>query len=372
MERTPFPVELQYPYGIVSDAIEFISGAGDQPFILQLGFSEPHDPEQVPAPYWDMFPPDKGPDRCAGPEALKQLGERAQWLYGHQEEGFPTEKNWRRYKSNYLGMVRQIDDQLARLVHFLDEKRLTQNTIVIYMADHGDYLMDYGLGRKGVGLPECLTRIPMVWSGAGITPSRAGSSACVSNVDFFPTICEALGASIPHGVQGRSLWPILQGKDYPPDEFRSIYATVGLGGLHYEATDKVPFSLGEGQREALERAHPGTAGYDELNKVTAVRPSKDGAHGRLEADLRHDGLRTALPLAVGSLRVEKPVWSSERRQRAGRTDGRAVDVDHKSAGQYARGDAGSEVPNQVAGQTQLIRAVQTRYSPGSVHTLTLP
>jgi arylsulfatase A-like enzyme len=215
-----------------------------------------------------MFPPETVPDRCAGPEALKGLGDRAQWLFGHQEQGFPTEKNWRRYKSNYLGMLRLLDDQLARLVHFLNEKQLMENTIIIYMADHGDYLMDYGLGRKGVGLPECLTRIPMVWSGAGIKPSRAGASAFVSNVDFFPTICEALQVEIPHGVQGRSLWPILQGQDYPREEFRSIYATVGLGGLFYEASDHIPFALGEPGRPAIEAAHPGTAGYDELNKVT--------------------------------------------------------------------------------------------------------
>jgi arylsulfatase A-like enzyme len=108
----------------------------------------------------------------------------------------------------------------------------------------------------------------MVWAGAGIKHSKAGETAFVSMVDFMPTLCEAMGVEIPHGVQGRSLWPILQGQDYPPEEFRSIYSTVGLGGLYYEETDKVPFSLEEPQREQVAKAHPGTAGYDELNKVT--------------------------------------------------------------------------------------------------------
>ncbi len=266
---TPFPVELQHPSRIVSDSIEFIESAGNQPFLLQVGFSEPHDPEQVPKPYYDMFPPEKVPARC-GPETLKQLGYRAQWLYQHQEAGSNTEKNWRRYVSNYLGMLRLIDDQLARLMKFLEDKGLAKNTIVVYLADHGDYLMDYGLGRKGVGLPECLTRIPMVWSGPGIVPSKVGTSAHVSNVDFFPTVCEAMGLDIPHGVQGRSLWPLLQGHDYPRDEFRSIYATVGLGGLYYEASDDVPADLAEGQRiTAKPNAAEGNGtGYDELNKVT--------------------------------------------------------------------------------------------------------
>jgi arylsulfatase A-like enzyme len=269
LQPSPFPVEVQYPYRIVSDAIEFMSQAPGQPFLLQVGFSEPHDPEQVPAPYWNMFPPESVPDRCAGPVALKQLGYRAQWEYGHQESGFPTEENWRRYKSNYLGMLRLLDDQLARLLAFMKEKDLLRNTIIIYVADHGDYLMDYGLARKGVGLPECLSRIPMVWSGPGIVPTRVGESAFVSMVDLMPTLCEAMNIAIPRGVQGRSLWPLLRGEPYSSDEFRSIYATVGLGGLFYEASDHVPYYVADGIRATPEGlANPRTGGFDELNKVT--------------------------------------------------------------------------------------------------------
>ena len=269
LEPSPFPLEAQYPYRIVSDAIEFMTESPGQPFLLQVGFSEPHDPEQVPAPYWNMFPPESVPNRCAGPDALKQLGYRAQWEYGHQESGFPTEENWRRYKSNYLGMLRLLDDQLARMVAFMQQKDLVRKTIVIYVADHGDYLMDYGLARKGVGMPECLTRIPMVWSGPGIQHSAIGSTAFVSNVDLFPTLCEAMQADIPHGVQGRSLWPLLRGESYPEEEFRSIYATVGLGGLYYEASDHVPYYLRDGYRAtAAALAHPHESGFDELNKVT--------------------------------------------------------------------------------------------------------
>lgn len=269
LEPTPFPLELQFPYRIISDAMEFMAQSDDRPFLLQVGFSEPHDPEQVPEPYWNMFPPESVPDRCAGPGALQQLGYRAQWEYGHQEAGSETEKNWRRYKSNYLGMLRLLDDQLERLLVFMEQKDLLKNTIIIYTADHGDYLMDYGLARKGVGLPECLTRIPMIWSGPGIKPSSSGQETFVSNVDLLPTLCDIVGAEIPHGVQGRSLWPLLQGESYPSDEFRSIYATAGVGGLYYEASDQIPYSLPEPARmtpEAL--ANPKAAGFDELNKVT--------------------------------------------------------------------------------------------------------
>lgn len=261
-EPTPFPLETQIPYRIVSDAVDFMDQSGSQPFILQVGFPEPHDPEQVPAPYWNMFPPDQVPGRCAGPEALKDLGYRAQWLYGLQQDAFPlTEKQWRRYKSNYLGMLRLIDDQLARLIDHMQQKDILKNTVIVYLADHGDYLMDYGLGRKGVGLPESLIRIPMVWSGHGIKPSSVSTSAFVSMADVMPTLCEVMGAEIPHGVQGRSLWPLLQGLDYPREEFRSIYSGVGLGGLYYEKSDNIPFTIAEHKSQS-------STSWDELNKVT--------------------------------------------------------------------------------------------------------
>jgi arylsulfatase A-like enzyme len=266
---TPFPVEVQYPYRIVSDAIEFIDNAGNTPFILQVGFPEPHDPEQVPKPYWDMFPPDSIPNRCGGPETLKQLGFRARWLYGIENASYPSEQHWRRYNSNYFGMLRLLDDQLARLHKHLEQKNLVNDTVIVYLADHGDYLMDYGLARKGVGLPECLVRIPMVWSGGRIKPSSIGASACVSNADVMPTLCEAMGAEIPHGVQGRSLWPLLLGEEFPQEEFRSIYATAGLGGLYYQEADKIPYSSASLATSKSGQGDPvyGT-GWDELNKVT--------------------------------------------------------------------------------------------------------
>ncbi|MGN6279703.1 MAG: sulfatase family protein [Sphingomonas sp.] len=259
LEAAPFPLETQLPYRIVSDAIDFVRTSKDQPFFMEVSFPEPHDPEQVPHPYWDMFPPDQIPERGAGPEALAHLGYRAQWLDRLQKAGFPeTEKVWRRYVSNYLGALRMVDDQIGRLLDFMEKAGVLDNTIFVMLADHGDYVMQYGLARKGVGLPECLTRIPMTWWGKGIKPRREVTEQAFSSMaDVMPTICEAMGAEIPIGVQGRSLLPLLTGEDYPAEEFRSIVSQVGLGGLYYEASDNVPVSTAEGN-----------GGYDELDGVT--------------------------------------------------------------------------------------------------------
>jgi arylsulfatase A-like enzyme len=259
LEPTPFPAEVQYPHRIVSDAIEFIDGSGDRPFLLQVGFPEPHTPQQVPEPYWDMFPPGSIPPRAAGPEALEKLGVRARWLFELQERAeVPDEAHWQRYVSNYLGALRMIDDQLVRLIDHLEAHGLMENTVVVYVGDHGDYLMDYGLGRKGVGLFEALIRIPMVFAGAGIKPG-AFDGVFASNADLMPTLCEAMGAEIPIGVQGRSLWPLLEGKPYPAEEFRSIYAGVGVGGLYYDDTDDIALPP--------KGAPAATGGVDDRNRL---------------------------------------------------------------------------------------------------------
>lgn len=258
---TPFPLEVQLPYRIVSDAIKFIDSSGDTPFILQVSIPEPHDPEQVPAPYWNMFPPEFLPDRCAGPEALAHMGYRAQWEYRQQQDSFPdTEKLWRRYRSNYFGALRMLDDQIKRLIEHLEGKGLTRRTVVVFTSDHGDALMNYGIGHKGISLYETLIHTPQIWFGYGVKHNSSALGAFTSMADLMPTLCEAMGAEIPHGVQGRSLWPILRGEEFPTEEFRSIYAGVGVGGLYYDDSDHVPLGI------AHDASRPGM--FDELNKVT--------------------------------------------------------------------------------------------------------
>ncbi|MBN9660196.1 MAG: sulfatase-like hydrolase/transferase [Acidobacteria bacterium] len=262
-EPTPFPVETQFPHRIVSSAIEFIDSAKNDPFALWVSFPEPHNPYQVPKPYFDMFPPDRVPPRDVGLEALASKSFRWRWLRQLEERTYPGYADrWQRTRSNYLGMLRMIDDQVGRLLGHLESSGKARNTIVVYLADHGDFFCDYGLERKGAELPEVLTRIPMTWSGWNIRP-QAQLPAFVSTADVLPTLCEAIGAEIPFGSQGRSLWPMLTGQPYPKSEFESIYSEVGFGGLSYGPGDVVPPNSGRGRGTA-----DAIPTYDELNSVT--------------------------------------------------------------------------------------------------------
>jgi arylsulfatase A-like enzyme len=262
-EPTRYGVEIQFPYRIVNDAIEFITAAAERPFALWISFPLPHDPYQVPFPYFDMFPPSDLPAREVGPEALDRKGFKWRWLERLANRWNPGyDADWRRTRSNYLGMLRMIDDQMDRFIRYLDSSNLLRNTILVYLTDHGDYFCDYGLLRKGAGLPEDLTRIPMIWAGWGIKP-QSKQPAFVSTADIMPTLCEAVGVPVPRGVQGRSLWPLLKGEPYPAGEFESVYAEVGFGGINYDASDRIDPEWGHFP------SPPGAIPtFDELNPVT--------------------------------------------------------------------------------------------------------
>ncbi|NIA16011.1 MAG: sulfatase-like hydrolase/transferase, partial [Nitrospiraceae bacterium] len=258
LEPTPFPVECQPPVRVVRDAIKCVDACGDEPFFLWLSFAEPHNPYQVSEPYFSMFPEEEIPERSAGPEAIDAKGPKWRWQRAHIERKSPGyDKHWRRYRANYCGMLRLIDDQIRRFINHLEACGRLANTFVIFVSDHGDYAGDYGLQRKGIEMPECLIRVPFIITGPGIPATDSPREDFVSLVDIMPTLCEALGVDMPYGVQGRSLWPMLTGQDYPKDEFRSIYAELGFGSLHYMEFDDPPLHYPlEGD------------GFDELNCLT--------------------------------------------------------------------------------------------------------
>jgi arylsulfatase A-like enzyme len=257
LSPAPFPLETQCPYRAVTAAMNWVDTVEDQPFFLWLSFPEPHNPYQVPEPYFSMFPPETLPPTLSDESALAAKSFKYHWTRQIGETAFPNyDEQLPRARANYFGMLRLIDDQIKRFVDHLDEQGLREDTIVLVLSDHGDFVGEYGLVRKGPELPEVLARVPFFAVGPGIAQSAQPNSAHISLADVMPTLCEAAGVNVPPGVQGRSLWALLTGESYPQEEFESTYIEHGFGGLHYTATD--PYD------PAQDGLVPGTA-FDELN-----------------------------------------------------------------------------------------------------------
>ena len=239
---SPGGIEAQNPFRIVSSTFRFIDACPeDQPFFAWVSFPEPHNPSQVPEPYFDMFPPESLPPAHFGTEVLADKGPRWTWLRGIWEKvmGDEVESRMLRADSNYHGMLRLIDDQFKRLIQGLEARGLRENTFIIYLSDHGDIVGEYGLIRKGIDLPEVLTHVPMIIQGPGIAPCGLRNNVCVNIVDILPTLCDLIGVKTPLGVQGKSLLPLLRGEAVPEGEFATALSESGYSGLYWDDEDEL-------------------------------------------------------------------------------------------------------------------------------------
>lgn len=260
---SPFPVECQLPSRIVRASMDWIQSNGNNPFFLWMSFPEPHNPYQVPEPYFSMFPPEDLPSVQSSNHDREEKGFKWKWSRMLGEHFAPNyEELIPRARSNYFGMMRLIDDQVKRLHEFLISSSLSENTVIVFLSDHGDFVGEYGLIKKGPEMPEILFRIPLLFVGPEIKASALPHESHVSIVDIFPTLCELIGTEIPDGVQGRSLWPLLTGQDYPKREFSSVYGEHGFGGHYYNDTDPLDYDQCGSVNEQ------GVIRYDELNKYS--------------------------------------------------------------------------------------------------------
>ena len=256
---TPFPLEAQLPYRIVSDAVAAVDrdhrAHPGAPTFTWVSFPEPHNPYQVPEPYFSLFDPAEIPERRTGPEAMDSLTARYRWLRDLVERKRPGyDDHWRRYVANYLGMLRLLDDQIARLLQSLPDSG--RERLVVFVSDHGDFVGEYGLQRKGAGMSDALMRIPLVISGPAVG-HRGHRPELVSITDVLPTLCDLVGLELPDGVQGRSLAPLLSGEPAPAEEFDSVYGELGYGGVGFDEDEHPP----------LHFPYEGPT-FDELNSVT--------------------------------------------------------------------------------------------------------
>ncbi len=128
---------------------------------------------------------------------------------------------YQRYMQDYLATVQSVDDNIGRVLDYLDRAGLARNTIVIYTSDQGFFLGDHGLFDKRFMYEESL-RMPFLVRWPAVIRAGSRSDAMGLNVDFAPTFLDAAGLPVPNEMQGRSLLPVLRGRT-PADWRTSMY-----------------------------------------------------------------------------------------------------------------------------------------------------
>ena len=128
---------------------------------------------------------------------------------------------YQRYMRDYLACVQSIDDNVGRLLDWLDDSGLRENTVVFYTSDQGFFLGDHGLYDKRFMYEESI-RMPFLVRWPAVIRPGTATDALGTNCDFAPTFLGIAGLPVPPGMQGRSLMPLLKGTR-PPDWRTSFY-----------------------------------------------------------------------------------------------------------------------------------------------------
>lgn len=194
------------------EAVGFLQGYNrQQPFFLYCAFWSPHDPRTAPAEYHKLYDPAKlklpRSFMAEHPFDNGELKVRDELL-----AGFPrTEAEVRKHTVDYYAMITHLDAQVGRVLKTLAETGRSKDTIVIFTADNGLAVGRHGLFGKQ-SLYDHSVRVPLMISGPPIPAGKKQDSLCYL-LDLFPTTCDLAGVSIPKEVEGKSLRPIMEGKE---------------------------------------------------------------------------------------------------------------------------------------------------------------
>jgi arylsulfatase A-like enzyme len=235
LERGGYVTDL-----ITDDSIDWLNQQNaEQPWALFCHHKAPHRTWEPNAKHFTMYeneeipyPETFGDDLAGRAEVVQAVKMRMMDLdpVTDLKATVPTgltaeeEINWRyqRYIKDYLRCVASIDDNVGRLLDYLDESGQAENTIVIYTSDQGFFLGDHGWFDKRLMYEQSLRMPLLVRYPNGVKQPGATVEEIVVNVDFAPTLLDLAGAEIPDHIQGRSFGSMFNA-DTPEDWPDSMY-----------------------------------------------------------------------------------------------------------------------------------------------------
>ncbi|HOV18199.1 sulfatase-like hydrolase/transferase [Ottowia sp.] len=210
------------PY-ITGRAMDFIREAGEQPWCLHLSFIKPHWPYIVPEPYASMYTADDALPVKRSQEERRDPHPVYGAMMNHRvSRTFSKDGVRETVMPGYMGLIKQIDDQMGRLFTFLEERGLMETTMIVFTSDHGDYLGDHWMGEKDL-FHEQVVRVPLIVVDPDPRADVTRGTRCralVEAIDHAATFLDVYGGPpVPHILDGRSLRPFLFGEQ--PADWRT-------------------------------------------------------------------------------------------------------------------------------------------------------
>ena len=208
MGHLRLPPERTFDVRFADEAVKRLETHGDNPFMLTCSFIWPHDPNFVPSPYYEMF----SPGDIVLPENHDIREPRFENDWSRRAMADLNEDALLEFLRIYYATVKLVDDQVGKILATLDAQGKTDETIIVFTADHGDMMGGHGMVWKSTSsFYDEIVNIPMIIRyPEKIRPQKTELAACQTNV--MPTLLELTGNSVPAGAQGHSLAPYLSGE----------------------------------------------------------------------------------------------------------------------------------------------------------------
>ena len=208
-------------------ALEFLDeqAASDaNPWCAHLSYIKPHWPYIAPAPYHDMYGPNHVPAPLRHPCELDNPHPVfAEFAMSSIGKSFQRDETRKKVIPAYMGLIKQCDDQLGRVLDHLEATGQMDSTMIVLTSDHGDYLGDHWMGEK-MFMHDASVKIPLIIYDPSSRADGTRGSTCdelVESIDLAATFVEAAGGEVPtHWIEGRSLQPFLHGET--PEAWREF------------------------------------------------------------------------------------------------------------------------------------------------------
>lgn len=211
LDEWSLPESVHYNRWISDRSIDFLDNqSGDDPFFLWCSYPDPHNPYAAPEPWGSMYDPEDVslPTRREGelddlPPFYKDVYEddffQLQGLYTDPQPEVNKDSVKEIIATTY-GMVSYIDHEVGRVMEALEERGMRENTIVVFLSDHGAMMGDHWMLRKGPFQFEGLLRVPMIWSWPNQFAEGKRVETVCSHTDFLPTILDLCDVTSPYAT----------------------------------------------------------------------------------------------------------------------------------------------------------------------------
>jgi len=201
---------------LTRQAEAFMRQGGERPWLCHLSYIKPHWPYIVPAPYHALYdarhivPPVRSELERQDPHPVYSA-----FMDNTIGRAFQRDEVLEKVIPAYMGLIAQCDDQLGRLLDFMEREGRLADTMIVLTSDHGDYLGDHWLGEKDLFHDQSVKVPLIVYDPSPEADATRGSTcdALVESIDLAATFIEAAGGAVPgHIVEGHSLMPFLRGE----------------------------------------------------------------------------------------------------------------------------------------------------------------